>query len=155
MTNLKEIEDRINQIEYTLNKQVNYYKLTSSSWTELYKRSPHKGFIIDVSSGEILICTYALLSHLGYSERDMIGKFFHNFIHIDDLEESTKIWNNVQKSKETSINKPFYNRYKTANNGYLYVKWKPENIITTPYFCSAYIETPTELEIKEWESNRT
>lgn len=78
-------------------------------------------FIITNNHGRILRINTQWQKTLGYSQEEMEGKLFINFVHPDDVTETIKKLKEIIK---TTSDEGFVNRYRSKNGDYKYIEWK-------------------------------
>lgn len=65
---------------------------------------------------------------LGYSQEDLVGRRFIDFIHEDDLEITFK---EVEKLAQGETTTSFENRYRTSNGNYIILNWRASPDVKT------------------------
>jgi PAS domain S-box-containing protein len=104
--------------------------------------------------GRILQTNYAFQSMMGYSEDELVGNYFHKFLHPDDVGKAIKLFRDV-KNKET-FSFRFEHRAISKDKSVLWVKTiftviKKGNEAQDPVFVVGIVENITEQKRMELE----
>lgn len=110
-------------------------KFTHSRYADqlymLFKRNPFLLMVITDQNAKILDSSYTWLKYLGWSEEELNGTSFMNYIHPDDYDRTLGAHENISNLADTDI---FYNRYRCKykniysfeENGehYVWIAWQ-------------------------------
>lgn len=72
------------------------------------------------TEGNFEIINQSFVDKLGYSNKELTGTWFLNFVHPDDVQDNLNVVEELAKGK-TTVN--FVNRYRTKDGKYLWFDW--------------------------------
>jgi len=86
------------------------------------------------TNGRILKANHAFKSALGYTDDDLIGKHFIDFVHPDDVEETMKQYGLLTRNETVLL---FRNRYRCADEEYKSLSWNANQLPDGTLYASA------------------
>jgi PAS domain S-box-containing protein len=86
------------------------------------------------SDGRILKANHAFKSALGYTEEDLIGKQFIDFVHPHDVDETLMQYGALTRNETVFL---FRNRYRCADGEYKSLSWNANQLPDETLYASA------------------
>lgn len=105
-------------------------------------------FIMLDAQGNIQYVTKNWERFLGYSSREMVGRYFMDFISEHSVESTKAIWNSIQDTGKTIFD--FENEYARKNGGHLSLTWHVTIDPETKYvlgMATVYVTDPIVKKI--------
>ena len=117
ITDRKLAEERLRELNLDLERQV---VERSSERGTTWHVSPHLLSVIDLNNGKFVRVNPAWKEVLGWSETEMVGASYGDFLHPDDLASSQAAFETVMRGIPVL---DFENRYRDKNGTYHWLVW--------------------------------
>lgn len=117
ITDRKRAEERLRELNSDLERQV---VERSSERGTTWQVSPHLLSVIDLGGGKFLRVNPAWKEALGWSEAEMVGASYGNFLHPDDIAPSQAAFEDVMRGIPVL---DFENRYRAKDGAYRWLSW--------------------------------
>lgn len=117
-TSYDDLQRRIEELERENKRLKDEY---DDELAQLYEMSVDMICIADISSAMFLKVNPAFTETLGYSEEELLGRPFTDFVHPDDVESTLSVAREELKEGKKVIN--FENRYRCNDGTYIWLSW--------------------------------
>ena len=91
------------------------------SYRQIFNMSIDLICIADIHTATFIQINPAFSAKLGYTQTELLGKPFMDFIHPDDIEATQRVMDEQLKQNREVIS--FTNRYRKKDGGYVYLNW--------------------------------
>ena len=113
----EELEQQVIELEQEKAER----KRAKEEFVQIFKMSIDMVCVADIDTGTLIRVNPAFTEVLGYSEEELLGKPFLDFIHPDDIQPTRSIFENQLQAGAKVIN--FENRYQCKDGGYRWLSW--------------------------------